>query len=184
MPRTSRLAAAVAVSALLGGCSGIAGNQATAYLAPVQGTFAETGTFTAELAFVADYAEGTFAGELRDVRTSRPGLERPAGVVPFAGTLARNEEGEFEMAAEGAGTLSQEGQTFAVELEVESYYVEPDRGTITVGMFGGGELERGDSFVAWLPMAAEVRAEAVCRPGLFASGPCTLPPPVLAAAAP
>lgn len=176
MPSTFRLAAALALgAALVSSCQSTVLSQSS-YFAATEGEFGETGNFAAEIAFVVDYAQGTFDGELRNLQVTRGGFDRPAGTVPFSGAISRDPEGQLVLKATGTGPLTQDGQDYALEIEFESFYVTEDRERITGGFWGGGEFSRDGEYVDWLALKGRFEADAYCKPSVFRSTPCPLPP--------
>lgn len=178
--------AALAAGVVLSGCEALGVSERVGYVAPIHGKFNETGEFAADLAFVADYGEETLTGVVRNFQFTRPGFDRPSGSIPIRGSVSRTPESEIRFQSKGQGSLTQGDQEYLFEIEVESYYIDERRRTITGGYWGGGEFYRRGEYVDWSPVSGEFRAKVLCRPNLLDSYPCPIPPPrpTAAAAAP
>ena len=178
MRAPSCLAAALTCAFVLTGCQALGVSQTSSYSAPLRGDFADMGEFVADFGLVLDYDAGTFAGEIRDFHFPVQGFHTPSGSVPVTGTLSRNAEGDLALKGKGEGKLTEGDLNYAVEMEVESYFISDDQKTITGGYWGGGDFTRGATYLVWPALKGKFRAEAVCQPDIFRSAPCTLPPPL------
>jgi hypothetical protein len=163
----------VAVLALAGcGASGLP--MQASYATQMKGKFNDTGEFAANLVFLANYADATFSGTLQNFQFSRRGFERPSGSIPISGTISRTPEGEPMFKGAGEGVLAQGNREYAIGVEMESSYVDPEAETVSAWYFGGGEFTEAGRYVDWPGIAGDFRAEAVCKQYLF-SAPCVIP---------
>ncbi|MEM1067108.1 MAG: hypothetical protein AAF771_13725 [Pseudomonadota bacterium] len=172
---TFKLAAGLVAALSVAGCADSVRKQAS-YVAPMAGEFEEAGKFTGTFAFVADYDAGTFTGEIRDMEFTRPELATTRGVVPMSGTITETAPNEYAFQATGQGRLANGSRNYNLGIEMESSFIDEDRRRVTGWYFGGGEFNRGTTYVDWLTMRGQFEASLVCKTGLFNDTPCPMPP--------